>query len=449
MSFIFISHVEEDADVALEIALALEEAGYRTWCYEIDSIPGPSYILRTGEAVAQSEAIVVVISPHSLSSNQITKEIVRAHESNKHFIPILRNITHVEFQNRQPEWREAIGSATSARIPKTGVETIVPAILDGVRALGLHRSEKPDAIRVGQIRKTQDETRVNLELPSEKPLPTTKPVNIKTSRLRRTRVIIISSVLSIAGVMAAVFVPQLFSNDKQDQGLSSITTLPSTTTELTEEHYKLGLALLEGGQYEMAISEFDKVIELDPSASAYYNRGMSYYYVKEYDKAIADYTKAIEFDPNYASAYNFRGDSYLSKGEYDIAIADFSEAISLNRSYHYAYHDRAIAYYYKGIYDSAINDLTQAIELAPNEPDYYNLRGYFYMNKLEYEIAIADFDKTLELEPTYDAAYLNRGICYKALGKKAEAIADLEKCIELSQDLSITLKAQQELSELK
>jgi len=51
VSDVFISHVEEDADIALEIALGLEEAGYTTWCYEADSIPGPSYLIRTGQPV--------------------------------------------------------------------------------------------------------------------------------------------------------------------------------------------------------------------------------------------------------------------------------------------------------------------------------------------------------------------------------------------------------------
>jgi len=55
MSDVFISHVEEDAEIALEIALGLEEAGYTTWCYEVDSIPGPSYLIQTGQAVAQGD----------------------------------------------------------------------------------------------------------------------------------------------------------------------------------------------------------------------------------------------------------------------------------------------------------------------------------------------------------------------------------------------------------
>ncbi|MFC1914714.1 toll/interleukin-1 receptor domain-containing protein, partial [Chloroflexota bacterium] len=126
MNDVFISHVEEDAHFALEIALGLEGAGYITWSYEIDSLPGPSYLIQTGKAVEESKAVVVVISPDSMSSHQVTKEVVRAHESGKRFIPMLRGITHIEFQNRQPEWREAIGSATSISIPKDGAASVIP-----------------------------------------------------------------------------------------------------------------------------------------------------------------------------------------------------------------------------------------------------------------------------------------------------------------------------------
>ena len=148
MSDVFIAHVEEDADVALEIVLGLEEAGYTTWCYEIDSIPGPSYLIQTGQAVEQSKAVVVVISPHSLSSRQVTKEVVRAHESGSQFVPVLRGITHIEFQNRQPEWREAMGAASSIRIPLEGVADILPRIIGGLKILGVPPRSKTDSARI-------------------------------------------------------------------------------------------------------------------------------------------------------------------------------------------------------------------------------------------------------------------------------------------------------------
>ncbi len=158
MSHIFISHVEEDADVALEIALKLEEAGYSTWSYELDSIPGPSYLLQTGAAIEQSQAVILVISPHSLGSRQVTREVVRAHETGIYFIPVLRDISHVEFQNRQPEWREALGSATSILIPQEGITGILDRIVDGLKALDIHPTSKPDVSRLERIRRMLRET---------------------------------------------------------------------------------------------------------------------------------------------------------------------------------------------------------------------------------------------------------------------------------------------------
>jgi hypothetical protein len=94
---VFNSHIEEDVATALVIAEGLEAAGYQPWYYERDSVPGPSYLLQTGDAIENAKVVVLIVSAHSLSSNQVTAEVVRGHESGKFFIPILSNITHVEF----------------------------------------------------------------------------------------------------------------------------------------------------------------------------------------------------------------------------------------------------------------------------------------------------------------------------------------------------------------
>ncbi len=141
MRDVFVSHVEEDAGIALELARGLEEAGYTTWYYERDSIPGPSYLLQTGAAVEACRAIVLVISPHSLGSNQVTAEVVRAHETGKPFIPVLAGIAHAEFQSRQPLWRQAVGSAASVAVPPQGARAIVPRLVAGLQALGIRPGE--------------------------------------------------------------------------------------------------------------------------------------------------------------------------------------------------------------------------------------------------------------------------------------------------------------------
>jgi tetratricopeptide (TPR) repeat protein len=47
--------------------------------------------------------------------------------------------------------------------------------------------------------------------------------------------------------------------------------------------------------------------EIHPKdADVYYNRGLDYYNKGQYDQAISDYTKAIEINPNDADAYKHR-----------------------------------------------------------------------------------------------------------------------------------------------
>ena len=224
MSDVFIAHVDEDADITLELALCLEEAGFTTWCYEVDSLPGPSYLVQTGRAVDQAKAVILVISPHSLNSRQVTKEVVRAHESAKEFIPVRHGITHIEFQTRQPEWREAIGAAASIAIPEDGVPSIIPRIVNGLKTLGIHPAPKADAARIRQIRKAFAEVQKGGTVPkAQPPVPVkepepeavaVKPPRPKTARRigrpkRWKKIIIIAAAVIVLGIVIAIIVGSL------------------------------------------------------------------------------------------------------------------------------------------------------------------------------------------------------------------------------------------------
>lgn len=134
---LFISHTAQDARIAEQLAIALEQAGFSTWYYERDSVPGPSYLLQTGQAIEQCRAVLLIISPGSMQSHQVTKEVVRAHEEGKPFLPLLHGIAHIDFQMRQREWREALGSAASAIIPPEGIGSLMPRLVRGLTSLGI------------------------------------------------------------------------------------------------------------------------------------------------------------------------------------------------------------------------------------------------------------------------------------------------------------------------
>jgi len=137
MAQIFISFEKSDVGVAEQIATGLEAEGFVAWYYTRDSLPGVSYLDQTGEAVDKCQAVVLIISPRSVLSNQITLEVVRAHETQKKFLPVLLGISHEEFRSRRQEWRQALGAATSISVPEEGVPAIIPRMAAGLRAMGI------------------------------------------------------------------------------------------------------------------------------------------------------------------------------------------------------------------------------------------------------------------------------------------------------------------------
>ena len=135
MSDVFISYAEEDLAVATAIAESLEGEGYGVWHYERDTLPGVSYLLQIGQAIDACSAIILLISNDSLQSHQVTTEVIRGHEAAKPFVPVLINVTHTEFQRRQPEWREVVGARASIRVPASGIGEAMPRLLAGIEAL--------------------------------------------------------------------------------------------------------------------------------------------------------------------------------------------------------------------------------------------------------------------------------------------------------------------------
>jgi tetratricopeptide (TPR) repeat protein len=65
-------------------------------------------------------------------------------------------------------------------------------------------------------------------------------------------------------------------------------------------------------------------------AKFYNNRGAAYGEKGQYDQAISDFNKAIEINRRYIKAYNNRGIVHRLKGQYDRAIRDFNKAIEIN-----------------------------------------------------------------------------------------------------------------------
>ena len=216
---------------------------------------------------------------------------------------------------------------------------------------------------------------------------------------------------------------------------------------VAEAYYNRGKAKSALDNYDGAIADYEKAIELKPDyakepdlAEAYYNRGTTKSNLSDHRGAMADYDRAIELDPDYAVAYNNRGKVKSALNDYDGAIADRDKAIELNSDYAgepdyaEAYHKRGNAKSVLRNHRGAIEDYEKAIELKPDHVEAYNSRGLAKFALKNYEGAMADYDRAIELERDYAVAYNNRGLAKVANGDHKGAIADYDRAIELERD---------------
>lgn len=75
---IYISHSAQDSDVAKRLAHELEGSGHEAWVAETGILPGDNWGQTLGQALADSEAMVVLLTPEALSSRWVRHEITYA-----------------------------------------------------------------------------------------------------------------------------------------------------------------------------------------------------------------------------------------------------------------------------------------------------------------------------------------------------------------------------------
>src|SRR6267154_4150778 len=120
--------------------------------------------------------------------------------------------------------------------------------------------------------------------------------------------------------------------DNYDEALRSLDVL--TVTFPMEAELWCTRAYVSGrqGNREPAVAAWSKAIELcDKEPHYYLGRGANYFRLKQFDSAIADFTRVIELCDFYNSdyyrvaAYLFRADAYARIKRYDKAKADCAQ----------------------------------------------------------------------------------------------------------------------------
>lgn len=85
-------------------------------------------------------------------------------------------------------------------------------------------------------------------------------------------------------------------------------------------------------EYDKALENFDKIIELDSTFTfAHHNKGLIYMEMGEYDKAIKHFNDALNNDSDYIPSYMEIANVLSRSGKKNNAIAYYRKVIEMDK----------------------------------------------------------------------------------------------------------------------
>lgn len=163
----------------------------------------------------------------------------------------------------------------------------------------------------------------------------------------------------------------------------------------------------------------------------------------QFDKAIAEYEKAIDIDKDFAPPYNSLGYAYIQKGEYDNAEEAFKNYIRLIPEEANPYDSMADLYTRMGRHEEATEHYQKAAELNPLFAVSQRKIGLNLVYMGRYAEGRAAYDKALEMEPTPWDKVVNRemtAFSYLNEGNYQQALAELDMCVEMAAEADLPFR---------
>jgi Flp pilus assembly protein TadD len=173
-------------------------------------------------------------------------------------------------------------------------------------------------------------------------------------------------------------------------------------------HLSLGMALIDQGQTEAAVGQFQATLSLKPNyAEAHNDLGNAFAQQGRTDDAISQYQAALQLDPADVPAHNNLGFLLAGRGQMDAAIRQYQEALRLDPEYAQARINLGAALDQVGRTDEAISEYLAVLRLQPDNIKIHNNLGIALARKGQWDAAISQFQTVLRLAPDNASAQGN------------------------------------------
>lgn len=184
-----------------------------------------------------------------------------------------------------------------------------------------------------------------------------------------------------------------------------------------EAEFERAMEHIESNNWENALGIFEQLTEKGESPEVYYNIG----YIKtaqgEYEEAITAFQKATQLDRLFAKAFEAMGRAYRAVGKNDLAQESFQKAADI--------------YIGKEKMQEAEEVLYEILQISPDSVNVFNSLGVLYRKKGDLETALSQYRKALKVHPKEPHIHYNIGRLYFEMKRFDQARLSFKKSLEL------------------
>jgi tetratricopeptide (TPR) repeat protein len=197
-------------------------------------------------------------------------------------------------------------------------------------------------------------------------------------------------------------------------------------------------------QFDLAIAECKRAIEIQPDAVAAYKLWGSILQGRgNLEEAIECYQTTIKINSSDVQAHVNLGSLYAMKQQRQQAIACYQKAIALQPNLAAAYRNLARVWTQDGKLEEANECWYEAFSLEPEKvsPNHHFKLGNILFRQGKTTQAIACYQRAIELNPNLNGVYQNLAKALTKEGRLDEAAVCLQKAVALNGNYSVSSKA--------
>lgn len=220
------------------------------------------------------------------------------------------------------------------------------------------------------------------------------------------------------------------------EGAVADETLALERNKFKSEAYKArGFALQNLGRDSLALSDYDKGLEYDPTDRYFlFYKGVAQTSLKQFVAADSTFALLLRANPKFEDAWCARARMNIMKGDTVAALADIERTLAISPTVINAWLIRAQIKADKREWKEALTDMDEAVRLRPEETDLYINRAYLRYNNEDFFGAMADYNYALQLEPDNATALFNRALLRFEVMELENAAVDFTHVLQLSPD---------------